>query len=970
MPVGDPLASGGSGAAVSALTIAKPTGVSGVGYYCLAVFHTSLSGGALTPPSGGWTLLQNPASTNHRAYVYGKHIDAGDAAASGYRWGLPVAANIGGHMLFYPGVAASDPLVASASEVGVQSTAWSAPSVSTTGVDGCRIVASYGSNVSAGAGFTPDGTKGHVRRALDGANPVPSRRMVSTDAVQGAGGTTGTITATSAASGRPITTTVALRPVRTSQETPAAPQNLTAAGRPGEVLLDWDDVTTAGLDGYNVYRSTTPGGQKVRLNTSLVPISTYSDSTGTPGTVYHYAVTAANSEAPVPESGYSNEAGAAPGGGGGLNPEPTINESFYQPYASGLPYTSHAIALRSAPTAGRLLVCDIAVDKNAGAFTPPAGWTLSGDISGVGVSVARAVKVADGSESQLVWRWTRGQNGSVAKVYEFPIQNPAVETFVEGGTGAAVGTSGRVGPPPSATTAETCALACAGVDSMTAWPGGAVASWSDGFASLGAVTVRNSASPGLEGAKRGSVASGSSPSTTATWTNADEWAGILTLVRSGGTAPPAGTAQKPRVGVVTDGSFTVAANFSGAATVRLRASPRADLSSPTYSSAVTPDAAGVAKAGVAGLDADTLYHYGWEINGANYGSANGSVKTFPQGGQGAGYTVIAASCNRNATTFGVGDNIEAANPAMVVHLGDTNYRDTNSTDQAVYRSNYDAFVGITKVQNVVRKYPFVYLWSDHDFCGNASNAASTGKAAVRAAYKQYWPHYALRDQAAGIDQGPFQVGRVWWVPLDTRSYRDHWTVLTDATRTMLGAAQKQWLKDFCLAHPDEPKVLMMDGPWVGPAWEDDHWGAYRTERAELVDFFAANRIRNLAVLAGDSHSVASDDGRNSPGGIPVFQAGPYDQASSQRGGPYQNGPFPASGTAVVQQYGRVDVEDPGGDQLTLTFRGRNLADADLIAPLTVTFTAIGGPAVQTLTPSGRQNATNLRPDDRGWLVIE
>lgn len=970
MSIGDPLVAGNSGAAITALNITRPAGVTGATYYCLAVFHTSLSSGTLTPPSTGWTLLENPASTNHRAYVYGKYIDAGDAAASSYRWRLPTGANIGGHMLFYPGVAVSGSVVVSASATGAPATAWSAPSVDTTGVDGCRIVACYGANVSTTTGFTPDQGKGYTRRALHGTNTTPARRMVSTDATQSTGGSTGTITATSASSGRPIMATIALRPAQATQQTPAVPQNLTATGQSGRVLLDWDDVTTAGLDGYNVYRSTTSGGTKTRLNASLVPVSTYSDSTGTPGTDYYYTVTAVNSQASTPESGYSNEASAAPQAGGGLNPEPTINESFYQPYTSGRPFTSHAFTLTSAPTAGRLLVCDVSVDKNAGAFTPPTGWTLAGDISGTGVSVARAIKVADGSESQLVWRWTNGQNGSVVKVYEFPIARPSVEAFAEGGTGSASGTSGKIGPPSQASTAETLALACVGVDSMTAWPGGSVTAWSGGFTSLGAVPVGSTSSPGLEGAQLGNVASGSSPSTTATWTNADEWAGILTLVRSGGGTPPSGTAQKPRVGAVTDGSFTVAANFSDTASVRLRASASADLSDPIYSQAVTPDANGIAKATATGLNAGTLYYYGWEIDGADYGSAGGSVRTFPQNGQAASYTVIAGSCNRTRTIFDVGDNIEAINPEMVIHLGDINYLDTCSTDQGAYRANYDAFLGKTKVQNVTRKYPFVYMWSDHDYCGNASNSASTGKAAVRAAYKQYWPHYALRDQAAGIEQGPFWVGRVWWIPLDTRSYRDRWTTLTDATRTMLGAAQKQWLKDFCLAHPNEPKVLLMDGPWIGGGGEDDHWGAYRTERTELVNFFAANGIRNLVVLAGDMHAVASDDGRNSPGGIPVFQAAPYDQAALQRGGPYLNGPVPASGTTVVQQYGRIDVIDTGGDQLSLTFRGRNLANTDLINPLTVTLTAIGEPATQTVTPSGLQSATNLTPDDQGWLVAE
>ena len=65
MPIGNPLVAGNSGAAVTSLSVSKPVGITGATYYCLAVFHTSLSGGGLTPPSPGWALLENPAGSNH-----------------------------------------------------------------------------------------------------------------------------------------------------------------------------------------------------------------------------------------------------------------------------------------------------------------------------------------------------------------------------------------------------------------------------------------------------------------------------------------------------------------------------------------------------------------------------------------------------------------------------------------------------------------------------------------------------------------------------------------------------------------------------------------------------------------------------------------------------------------------------------------------------------------------------------------
>ena len=905
------------------------------------------------------------------AYAYGKFIDAADAAAASYQWGLPTAANIGGHMLFYPGVSLSNSVVASAAFAGAAGTVWEAPSIDTTGVDGCRIVACYGANVGPTTGFTPDEGKGHTRVALHGTNAVPARRMVSTDATQITGGSTGPITATSASSGRPIMATVALRPAQTSQETPAVPQNLTATGQPGGVLLDWDDVTTPGLDGYNVYRATSAGGTRNKLNQALVSASGYVDSTGAPGTTYHYVVTAVNGEAAPPESAPSNEASAAPQSGTGLDPAPTLNEQFSSVYRTGRPYTSGSYTLSGATTAGRLLVSMLAIDKGSGPITPPGGWTLVQDYGeGSDVSGALAYRIASGTEGAITWRWGSGSNGWATRVLEYPIPNPRLETSAEATSGSANVASMRIGPT-QATTSQTFALAMISVDSLTAWTGTprAANGWSDGFASVGSVPNANNSQVGLEVAKRGSVPSGAAVATTPDWGVQDQAYGIVAVFRSGG--PAAGAASRPRVGAVTDSGFTVGANFSGVGSARLRVSLDADLSSPVFSPAVSPDNAGVAKATVMGLSPRTRYHYGWELDGQNYGSAGGSVRTLPESGEAASFTVIAASCNRTNTAFNVGDNIEAIDPDLVLHIGDINYSDTAVNDPGVYRGQYDRFLNVTKVQNVVRKYPFVYRWSDHDYGTNNSDETNVGKNAVRAAYKQYWPHYQLAQPALGIDHVPIRIGRVWFVVLDERSYRTPSLSADNAGKTRWGALQKQNFKNFCLANPDAPKIVVGDGPWSAPSGNNDHWGRYATERAELVNFFAANGVRNLIWLAGDMHAVASDNGQNSPGGIPVFQSAPWDQSTVYPpSGTYQNGPFPPSGTTVVQQYGRMDVNDTGGNQLSVTFRGRNLANADLINPLTVTLTAIGEPTTQTLTPSGRRSATNLKADEQGWLGAE
>ncbi|MBN2136784.1 MAG: tandem-95 repeat protein [Sedimentisphaerales bacterium] len=95
---------------------------------------------------------------------------------------------------------------------------------------------------------------------------------------------------------------------------PSAPSGLTATAGDGQVSLDWADNSESDLAGYNVYRSETTGGPYASVNSGLVGVSEYVDSTAVNGTTYYYVVTAVDSASPsANESGYSSEVSARPG---------------------------------------------------------------------------------------------------------------------------------------------------------------------------------------------------------------------------------------------------------------------------------------------------------------------------------------------------------------------------------------------------------------------------------------------------------------------------------------------------------------------------------------------------------------------------------------------------------------------------------------------------------------------------------
>ncbi len=141
---------------------------------------------------------------------------------------------------------------------------------------------------------------------------------------------------------------------------PAAPTGLTASGGDGSVGLDWADNTEPDLAGYDVHRSTTPGGPYTQINGSLVTTSDYVDNGVVNGTTYHYVVTAVDSSSNV--SADSNEASATPQAGGAT----TLHVASIVPSTVG-----------GGKKKGRAVV---AVVDNLGA--PVTGAQVSGTFSG------------------------------------------------------------------------------------------------------------------------------------------------------------------------------------------------------------------------------------------------------------------------------------------------------------------------------------------------------------------------------------------------------------------------------------------------------------------------------------------------------------------------------------------------------------------------------------------------------------
>ncbi len=370
--------------------------------------------------------------------------------------------------------------------------------------------------------------------------------------------------------------------------------------------------------------------------------------------------------------------------------------------------------------------------------------------------------------------------------------------------------------------------------------------------------------------------------------------------------------------------------------VRLAVSSAAEMTDPMYSAvdvALDDLNQRVVSFTVGNLTPGTDYYYAIEADGRLDLIRQGQFTTYPD--RAASFSFAFASCARTGSNGQVFDAIRLAEPLFYMNLGDIHYSYIDVADPDRFRAELDQVLTEPAQAALYRSLPIAYVWDDHDYGPNDGDRMSPTREVVRTVYQQYVPHYKL---PAGSGDVPiyqaFTVGRVRFILTDTRSERDPDADVDNADKSMLGDAQKAWFKQQLLdAQGVYPVIVWINsGPWIDAAGVgSDTWGGFTTERRELADFIAGNDIQGLLMLSGDAHSLAIDDGTNSDfstdggGGFPVFHAAPLDKHGGLKGGPYSEGTSADSG-----QFGLVDIEDDGGDTITVTLSGQNYQGEEVL----------------------------------------
>jgi phosphodiesterase/alkaline phosphatase D-like protein len=374
--------------------------------------------------------------------------------------------------------------------------------------------------------------------------------------------------------------------------------------------------------------------------------------------------------------------------------------------------------------------------------------------------------------------------------------------------------------------------------------------------------------------------------------------------------------------------------------VRLQLSQDESLTPAIFSNAVTTTATNgnTVKLTVQGLQPDTNYYYGFEVAGAlrTEPVSRGRFRTFPLGR--ASFRIAFGSCgdfrHPDQRVFA---SILAERPLLFINTGDLHYSDTNSTVADDYRSNYDRILGHREQGAFYRSVAMAYMWDDHDFSGDNSDTTSFGRDTARAVYRERVPHYQIGPTGGTIGQA-FTIGRVRFIMTDVRSGAVSPATRESASKSKLGTAQKNWFKQELINARDGgfPLIVWINPmPWISPTLlGDDSWGGHATERTEIANFIRDNRITNVAMLSGDMHGLAFDNGANSDyatgGGAPVIVM--HAAALTSNGGA-KGGPFSVAPVLGGQQFGVLEIYDNGGPSVACRFLGMRVGEGPKITQI-------------------------------------
>ena len=195
------------------------------------------------------------------------------------------------------------------------------------------------------------------------------------------------------------------------------------------------------------------------------------------------------------------------------------------------------------------------------------------------------------------------------------------------------------------------------------------------------------------------------------------------------------------------------------------------------------------------------------------------------------------------------------NADFMIWLGDNTYyrhSDWNTFTGMTYRNTHTR--AIPQMQHLLSSTNHYAIWDDHDFGPNDSDRSFWNKKMSKDVFNLFWanpPHQI--EECEGITNY-FSYGDVDFFLLDNRYNRSP-NGRKSGEKTILGSAQKEWLKDVLAGSRASFKIVAMGGQFLNNAAKYEMYSnfGFQKERKEIIEFIQNENIKNVVFLDGDRH---------------------------------------------------------------------------------------------------------------------
>jgi len=310
----------------------------------------------------------------------------------------------------------------------------------------------------------------------------------------------------------------------------------------------------------------------------------------------------------------------------------------------------------------------------------------------------------------------------------------------------------------------------------------------------------------------------------------------------------------PMVGAVTATSARFWVRTARESTVQVSAG---GVKSDTANTSADADYTAVVL--VQGLRPNTTYNYNVTVDGKSVPRPDHHVfHTYPAPGEHSQFHVgFGGGAGYVPAHERMWDVIRSHDPRAFLFLGDNVYIDLPEMPNGLHYYTYYRRQSRPEFRRFTASTSIYSVWDDHD---SGTDDAWLGPYKDRPPWKMpLWRQFRenWNNPSYGSAESPgtwfeFSLGDVDFFMLDCRFYR---TNPYAETATMLGPVQKRRLLDWLKQSTGTFKVLASSVPWAFESKGDavDTWNGFRTERTEIFDFLAENKIEGVFLISADRH---------------------------------------------------------------------------------------------------------------------